>query len=74
LGGSKVTDDGMKTVVAVLPKLEDLHLAGSPLTDAGLKQLHSLGSLTQIYLAGTKISDAGLMEFKKALPRCRIIR
>src|SRR5262249_57047266 len=74
LGGSLVTDAGMKTLVEALPRLEGLHLAGSPIGDSGLKELEKLKKLTKLYLRDTKVSDAGVAAFRKALPKCVIER
>ena len=69
-----MTDRGLEHLAATWPKLEGLHLAGSPITDAGLKQLHSLKSLTKVYLKDAKVTEAGVAELRKALPRCEVNR
>jgi hypothetical protein len=61
LGLSKVTDLGLKEVVA-LKNLHKLDLFGTDVTDAGLKELAHLKSLTTVTLTETKVTDAGLKE------------
>ena len=41
-------------------------------TDAGLKHLNVLPSLTGLILPGPQITDAGLAEIKAALPKCKV--
>jgi hypothetical protein len=43
-----------------LPKLFDLDLSGTGITDVGLKCVEELPQLEKLYLADTKITDAGL--------------
>jgi len=48
------------THLATLTKLQRLHLDGTDITDAQLKQLAPLAELTYLNLYNTQISDAGL--------------
>ena len=64
-------------VVAKLPPPAvpfGLDLAGTQVTDAGLKELAGLKILHALYLGGTRVTDAGLKELRKALPGCEISR
>src|SRR5947209_6639917 len=58
-GGKVTRDDKLpgKPVIAV-------NLAGTQVTDAGLKELKDLKQLTTLSLWGTKVTDAGLKELK----------
>ena len=42
-----------------------LELRNTKITDAGLKELKSLKSLTALYVGGTKLSDVGMDEISK---------
>ncbi len=66
LGGRMMTDAGLKHL-APLTKLTSLSLATGSLatnkvTDAGLTELKSLGSLERLDLTNTKVANAGLKE------------
>ena len=73
LGGTKVTDTGVKELVP-LRNLTGLTLGGTQVTDAGAKELAALTNLTLLDLVGTKVTDAGVKELKKALPKCLITK
>ena len=61
-----ITNEGLKEVVAKLPKLPKLSLhACKQITDAGLKEVAKLQNLTWLSLNGTQITDAGLKEVAK---------
>jgi len=60
-----------------LAELKDLatpSLNGTPVTDAGLKELTALKRLTSLSLANTKVTEAGVAELRRALPKCLIHR
>jgi len=59
LAGTKISDDGLKTVKA-LPDLERLDLSGDDVTDEGLKHLKGLKKIRELNLAGTPVTDRGL--------------
>ncbi|MGH7136470.1 MAG: leucine-rich repeat domain-containing protein, partial [Pirellulales bacterium] len=60
--------DGALRVLARLPKLRNLQLRLTKVTDAGLAELVQCRTLTHLGLAATKVSDAGLVHLTK-LPR-----
>ena len=62
------------TIPVVLPQLQTLGLAGTYVTDAGLKELAALKQLQTLRLDNTKVTDAGIAELKKALPDCKILK
>jgi hypothetical protein len=45
-----------------------LFLMDTPVTDAGLKELHGLKALRLINVSRTKVTDEGVSELQKALP------
>jgi hypothetical protein len=58
---------------AVLKQVKRLSLAGSGLTDAGIKHLAGLAKLGRLDLRRTKASAAGgVAALQKALPKCKI--
>ena len=69
LGGKVTRDDKLpgKPVIGV-------NLAGTGVTDAGLKELKHLKQLTRLDLGQTKVTDDGVADLQKALPGCRISR
>jgi hypothetical protein len=63
--------------LAKLKSLCRLDLQNTEVTDAGLKELASLKSLTRLYLSDFKgrsdrVTKAGVKELQQALPNCRI--
>lgn len=66
--------DGVVTKLPVPEAAFGLHLTGTQVTDAGLKELAGLKSLHTLTLNSTQVTDAGVTELQKALPDCRITR
>ena len=69
LGGKVTRDDKLpgKPVIGV-------NLAGTKVTDAGLKELKDLKQLTYLQLGHTGVTDDGVADLQKALPGCKISR
>jgi hypothetical protein len=65
-----VTDAGLKALA--LLNLKSLDLDNTQVTDAGLKALVPLKTLTFLSLLGTKVTNDGVKELQKALPKCKI--
>src|SRR5262249_31639861 len=62
LGGTGVTDGGLKKLAA-LKALQMLDLTGCrKVTDVGLKQLAALQALKEVHLGGTSVTGSGLKE------------
>lgn len=61
---AKISDDDMKRF-AGHPRLRDLYLNGSTVTDKGLAQLKNLPALETLQLGGTQITDKGAAHFKQ---------
>src|SRR5262245_52753842 len=59
---SRSTSDGDLKKIPDFPFSFGLELAGTGVTDAGLKELAPLRNLTALYLHGTQITDVGLRE------------
>lgn len=55
-----------------LPKLEELLIEYTPVTDAGLSHLHQLKQLKFICLTGTRVTAKGVADLRTALPNCQI--
>ena len=67
-----LSDLGVKPL-AGLKRLQRLSLAGSAMTDAGLRHLEEgLTNLTALDLRKTKASAQGIERLQKALPNCKI--
>jgi Leucine-rich repeat (LRR) protein len=58
---SRMFDECLRTLPA-FENLRFLHLDGTPITDAGLKELATLTKLESLRLTGTPVTDAGLKE------------
>ena len=68
LGGKVTRDDKQpdKPVIGV-------SLAGTTVTDAGLKELKELKGLKSLSLVGTRVTEEEVTGLQKALPDCRIL-
>lgn len=58
--------------VGELHGMWSLNLAGSSVTDAGLKHLYGLTRLRSVYLYGTKVTQRGVDALHRALPNTHI--
>lgn len=75
LGGSKLSDDGLRHV-AKMSKLERLGLEHTQVSDEGLESLLNLANLKLVSLVGTtaKVSEEMIEELEDALPGCEFFR
>jgi hypothetical protein len=71
-GAINVTDVGMKELKD-LKNLKTIILPFTQVTDEGLKELKALKKLQYLDVSKTKVTAAGVMDFKKALPDCRVV-
>ena len=55
-----------------LVSLQDLSLAGTPVSDEGLAHLKGLKKLTVLHLAGSLVTPEGIADFKEAVPGCKV--
>jgi hypothetical protein len=53
--------------------LEHLNLDGSPITDAGLKHLYPIKTLTMVSLLNTQVTQQGVDDLKRELPNAFIL-
>lgn len=67
-------DDEAAGLVATLPKVQDLILSDTKLTDAGLAKLRSLKTLNVLDVRGTQVTAEAAADFQKAMPQCRVSR
>jgi len=51
-----------------------LDLAGTEVTDAGLRHIKELTSLEELRLVGSRVTRAGLADLKRVMPSVRIRR
>jgi len=58
----------------VLRGLQELNLANTQVTDAGLAFIKDGNRLTTMNLAGTKVTNAGVKQLREELPKLEIIR
>jgi hypothetical protein len=59
-GSASVTDAGFGRLTKEFTQLRELHLDGTPITDAGLKHLEGLRQLQILELEYMRVTDAGL--------------
>ena len=71
LGDAKASDVGLANFKGCV-NLWHLSLAGTQVTDMGLSPFIGCKDLKTLNVRGTKVSAAKVMEFKKALPICKI--
>ena len=55
-----------------LTNLQELDLAGTQVTDAGLVHLKGLTNLQELDLSYTQVTEGGVQEQRQALPNCNI--
>jgi hypothetical protein len=55
-----------------LPQLQELHLRGTQVTDAGLHHLEGMTNLDELDLTDTKVTAAGVETLQQSLPACKI--
>lgn len=67
-----VADETAKEIASILPKLLELELSGSLMSDVGLKAIGQCRRLVQLGLRSCAISRAAVEETKKVLPACVI--
>jgi internalin A len=71
LGAFRVNEDGfgvgdqVLAVLGTLPKLDNIDLRLTKVTDAGMAELAKCQSLQSVSIAGTEVSDAGLVHLAK---------
>jgi len=65
---------GFERYLTPLTRLEELSLAETTVTDAGLLQLRALPKLRWLYLGETQISAAGAAELERVMPELRVFR
>ena len=56
------------------PRLQQIVLNDTQVTDTGLEQLNGLTSLEELGLATTPVTNAGVAKLKQVLPRLRVYR
>jgi hypothetical protein len=56
------------TQVARLKGLKTLYLTGTPVGDAGVRQLETLASLETLDVSGSRVSDDGWRKLQEAIP------
>jgi hypothetical protein len=61
--GKQATNEDL-ALVKLLPKVQQLDLHGTAVTDAGLANIASQTALTHLHLNGTAVTDAGLAHLK----------
>ncbi len=61
----KTTDAALDSLVKLSSQLTDLNLAGSKISDGGLKSVAKYSNLTRLHLEKTGITDAGLASLSK---------
>jgi YHS domain-containing protein/uncharacterized protein YdcH (DUF465 family) len=60
----KSAGDADQALVKLLPKVQQLNLRGTAITDAGLANLEGLTTLTHLHLENTAVSDDGVAHLK----------
>jgi hypothetical protein len=59
-------------LLAALPKLAELDLSETVISDAGLEKLQAAPALRHLNLRGTRITAAGVEAFRRARPNCEV--
>lgn len=72
LSSSQVSDDGIRLLPQLTPRLVRLELENTQISDASIDSLAKLRQLQWLFLDGTRITSSGLERLQKQLPYCRI--
>jgi hypothetical protein len=56
-----------------LPKLRDLSLDATSVTDQGAQALQSMTALKNLNLYHTLVTEKGMLALQSALPECKIV-
>jgi hypothetical protein len=59
---------------AALTEIGSIFIGNNPITDAGLMRLTPLSELWEVVLGQTNVTDEGIESFRKAKPKCQVIR
>ena len=65
-------DDQAVPVFLALEQLESLHLSGTAVTDAGLRQLSDLKHLKVLRVGGTAVTQEAVAQFQEGCPGCTV--
>jgi hypothetical protein len=67
-----VDDKGLESLQS-LPRVRELSLDSTNITDTGAALLKSMASLKDLNLYHTLVTEAGMNELRSALPNCEIV-
>jgi uncharacterized membrane protein len=68
LAGANLSDDHLKPLQQLGPRVKSLNLARTPISDAGIAVLSACTNIETLHLEGTKVTDASMEAIAK-LPR-----
>jgi hypothetical protein len=71
-GGTSAKDEDL-ACLRMLPRLREVILTSSAVSDAGLPHLYGLRELETVDLRFTAVSESGIAELRRALPQAKIL-
>ena len=71
--GAKITDAGVRIIAEQWPHLDNLDLAGCPITDAALEHLAAMKQLVSLSLKDCRTTSAGRRALRAKLPECTVL-
>lgn len=75
LSETDISDHDLETLaprLAQVPRLVELSLYGTPITNKGIAYLRAIKGLQHLDLTNTRVTKEGVMGLARFLPRCRI--
>ena len=72
-GAAAALRDGALVALQQVPRLRQLLLSGTRVSDSGLRHLYLVRSLRTVELEGTRVSQQGVAALREALPACEVL-
>jgi hypothetical protein len=68
---TQVSDNSLRQLMD-MPKLDNVDLTNTSITDAGLEFLSKIKTLEYLHVEGTRVTANGISQVRSALPNCEV--